>query len=469
MFAKVKNYAEKYQMFSSEDCVIAGVSGGADSVCLLFVLLELREEIGFELVAVHVHHGLRGVEADADEEFVKKLCEERGVLLERYHADVAAIAKERRQSTEEAGREVRREFFEQARVKYHGTKIAMAHHQNDNAETFLFRLARGTGLKGLGGMAPVKEQFVRPLLCVDRREIEEYLKEQNISYCIDATNESDEYARNRIRNHMLPFMETELNSKAICHINETMEHIRGIWEYVGEQTNQYVKQCVYQTGRGYVIEEEQYRKVPEALQAILIRNVLVAVCKKEKDLEGIHLNQIKELFDKQTGRKIDLPYQMEAKRVYDGVEIGKKQQRQEMDSEEIFFELCNNQETYHWKNYNISCRVLNKMQIDGETLEKSHTKWFDCDIIKHGVSIRTRRQGDYITIHPDGRTQKLKTYFINEKIPQEERDEILLIADGSHVLWIVGHRVNCAYQTKENTNCVLEIHVDEGERHGRDN
>ena len=112
---------------------------------------------------------------------------------------------------------------------------------------------------------------------------------------------------------------------------------------------------------------------------------------------------------------------------------------------------------------------MNKLQIDGETLEKSHTKRFDCDIIKNGITFRTRRQGDYITIHPDGRTQKLKSYFVNEKIPQEKRDKILLVADGSHILWIVGYRVNCAYQTNENTNSVLEIHIDEGEENGRDN
>ena len=469
MLTKVKNYAEKYQMFSSEDCIIAGISGGADSVCLLLVLLELQKEIGFGIVAVHVNHGLRGAEADADEAFVKQLCKEYGIPLETYCADVAMIANERKQSTEEAGREVRRECFEQARVKYSGTKIALAHHQNDNAETFLFRLARGTGLKGLGGMIPVKEQFVRPLLCLSRGEIEEYLQEHDISYCTDASNESDEYARNRIRNHMIPFMQTELNSKTIDHMNETMEQLRAIQVYLEEQTNQYAKLCVRETELGYVIEEEEYRKVPEVLQGILIKTVLITVCKKEKDLESVHLNQLQELFDKQTGRKIDLPYQMEAKRVYSGVEICQKKQKQKIVSEELFFDLSKNNEEFHWKNYNISCRVLNKMQIDGETLEKSHTKRFDCDIIKHGVSIRTRRQGDYITIHPDGRTQKLKTYFINEKIPQEERDSILLIADGSHVLWIVGYRENCAYQTKENTNCVLEIHIDEGERHGREN
>lgn len=469
MLTKVKNYAEKYQMFSSEDCVIAGISGGADSVCLLLVLLELQKEIGFGVVAVHVNHGLRGAEADADEAFVKRLCVERGVPLETYRKDVARIAKEKKQSTEEAGREVRREFFEQARIKHGGTKIALAHHQNDNAETFLFRLARGTGLKGLGGMAPVKEQFVRPLLCVDRGEIEAYLREHNIAYCTDVSNESDEYARNRIRNHVIPFMQTELNAKTICHINETMERMRVIQDYLEEQTYKYVELCVRQTELGYMIEEEEYRTVPEVLKSILVKYVLITVCKREKDLESVHLNQIQELFDKQTGRKIDLPYQMEARRVYDGVEIYQKLEIQDMVSEEMFFDLRENEAMYHWKKYNISCRVLNKMQIDGETLEKSHTKRFDCDIIKQGVSIRTRRQGDYITIHPDGRTQKIKTYFINEKIPQEERDKILLIADGSHILWIVGYRVNCAYQTNEKTKRVLEIHIDEGEENGRDN
>lgn len=469
MLTKVKNYAEKYQMFSSEDCVITGISGGADSVCLLLVLLELQKEIGFKIVAVHVNHGLRGKEADADETFVKRICNERGVPVETYYADVAAIARERKQSTEEAGREVRREFFEQARIKYAGTKIALAHHQNDNAETFLFRLARGTGLKGLGGIAPVKGRFIRPLLCVNRGEIEEYLREYSISFCSDASNESDEYARNRIRNHLIPFMQTELNEQTIGHINETMEQMRLTQEYLEQQAETYITECVSQSEYGYLVAEDKYRDLPKVLKPLLLRQVIVMICQKEKDIESVHLKNVHELFDKQTGRKIDLPYQMEARRVYEGVEIGQRKQSREIAFEEIFFDLSMEKATYHWKNYNISCCILNKMQIDGETLEKSHTKRFDCDIIKHGVSIRTRRQGDYITIHPDGRTQKLKAYFINEKIPQEERDKILLIADGSHILWIVGHRVNYAYQTNEKTNRVLEIHIDEGEENGRDN
>lgn len=469
MFTKVKDYTEKYQMLTSEDRVIVGVSGGADSVCLLLVLSEMQRDKGFGIVAVHVNHGLRGAEADADEAFVKQFCEERGVPLEVYHEDVRAIAKEKKQSAEEAGREVRRECFEQARIKHSGTKIALAHHQNDNAETFLFRLARGTGLKGLGGMAPVKEQYIRPLLCVDRDEIEAYLSEHSITYCTDASNASDEYARNRIRNHMIPFLREEMNTKAIQHMSDTMEQMRQVQEYLEKQADLYMKACVREMEHGYAIEEEQYRRVPQVLQTVLLKLIMTAVCQREKDIESIHVNQLQELFDKQTGRKIDLPYQMEARRVYDGVEIYVKQDEQDSSIEEIVYDLNQPTATFEWQNQNISCRILNKMQIDGETLEKSYTKRFDCDIIKHGISFRTRRPGDYITIHPDGRTQKLKSYFINEKVPQEERDKVLLVADGGHILWIVGYRVNCTYQANENTNRVLEIRVDKGEENGRDN
>lgn len=469
MLDKIKRYVAEWQMLTSEDCVIVGVSGGADSVCLLLVLLELKKEMGFDVVAVHVNHGLRGTYADADEAYVKRFCEERQVPVETFFVDVDAVSKERKQSTEEAGREVRRECFEKVRTKYNGTKIALAHHQNDNAETFLFRLARGTGLKGLGGMAPVKDEYIRPLLCVDREEIERYLKEQDAVYCTDASNASNEYSRNRIRNQIIPPMVNGVNSRAITHINRTMENMREIFDYLEKQAEGYADHCVKQTEQGYVIQAEGYRLVPSVLQGLLIKAVMSHVCGKEKDLEEIHVKHIEDLFDKQTGRKIDLPYEMEAWRVYDGVEICLRKEWQNAEKEEFFFDLKNQAATFQWENHKISCRILNKMQIDGETLEKSHTKWFDCDIIKHGITIRTRRQGDYITIHPDGRTQKIKTYFINEKIPKEERDNILLVADGNHVLWIVGYRVNCAYQVNQNTKCVLEIHIDKGEENGRDN
>ena len=264
MLRKVINFTDKWQMLQKEDCVIAGVSGGADSVCLLFVLLELQKKIGFEIIVVHVNHGLRGPAADEDEAYVKRICREHGIICESYFVNVESIAKNRKQSTEEVGRDVRKECFSKTLQKYGGTKIALAHHQNDSAETFLFHLARGTGLKGLGGILPVNGNVIRPLLCLDRNEIEAYLKEQGVSYCVDQTNASDAYTRNRIRNHVLPYMEENVNGKTVEHINETMEQIRRIQDYLEKQTDSYWEKCVQITDGRYIILTEPYRCVPEA-------------------------------------------------------------------------------------------------------------------------------------------------------------------------------------------------------------
>jgi len=476
MLDKVRDYARKWQMLQKEDCVIAGVSGGADSVCLLFVLLELQKELGFDLVVAHVNHGLRGEAADADEAHVKNICKEKGIPCECYFEDVELFAKNRKQSTEEAGREVRRAFFEELLLKYKGTKIALAHHQNDNAETLLLNLARGTGLKGLGGIAPVNGNVIRPLLCVSREEIEDYLNSQGVSYCQDATNEEDDYTRNRIRNHVLPYLETEVNAKTAAHMNETMEQLRRVQGYMEEQMQQYKTRCVIkasgdektQNTNSYVVEAKIYEETPEVIKPMLLKSVLVDVCGREKDLEAVHLKDLQELFEKQVGRKLDLPYQMEAKRVYEGIWIGKKIPGTAMVQEKVW-DLSQETCAFTVAGYRIRGEQIKATEMCAKECEKSHTKYFSCDIIKNGVTFRTRRAGDYITIHPDGRTQKLKTYFINEKIPQEERDRILLVADGNHVLWIVGHRVGCAYEVNVNTKRVLKIQVNKGESYGRDN
>lgn len=177
---KVRKYVEKWGMLNAEDKVIAGVSGGADSVCLLLMLMELKKEKGFELAVVHVHHGIRGNAADADESYVRNLCEEIGVFLYTYHEDVVSVAKKRKQSIEEAGRDIRRQCFEQAMSDFGGTKIALAHHKDDNVETLILNLARGSALRGLGGMRPVSGAYIRPLLCLRRVEIETYLKRNTV-------------------------------------------------------------------------------------------------------------------------------------------------------------------------------------------------------------------------------------------------------------------------------------------------
>ena len=459
MLEKIKKYVREHDMIKKEDRIILGVSGGADSVCLLFVFLELQKEIGFEIVVVHVNHMLRGEDADRDEAFVRELCKENNLKCCVFSGDVELFAKNWKQSTEEAGRNFRRECFAKAMEQYGGTKIGLAHHKNDNVETFLMNLARGTGLKGLGGMAAMQDKVIRPLLCVERKEIEQYLVENGIAFCIDETNKEDIYTRNRVRNQVLPMMEQNMNARVIEHVDESMRYLRDVQQFLEEQMLDYRETCVYWNG-GLVLKEEEFRKVPDVLKSLLIKRCLSEISGQEKDLESVHVREVDELRSKQVGKKLDLPYGVEAKRVYEGIRFSKKEYLPEKEIEEILFEP--GRKEYVVGRYCISCEVTNKEQM-GKYAEKSSTKWFDYDIIKSGICFRTRRQGDYITIDESGRTQKLKAYFINNKIPQEKRDSILVIAEGSHILCVWGYRMNCAYQVTEQTKRVLGITVDEGE------
>ena len=456
MIEKVKRYMQEWHMLEKDDRVIVGVSGGADSVCLLFVLSEIRNMIPFDIVVVHVNHGIRGAEADADEAYVKKLCKVLNLPMESYFENVELIAKNRKQSTEEAGREVRRACFAKAMEKYQGTKVALAHHRNDNAETFLLNLARGTGLKGLGGMRAVQGVYIRPLLCVSRLEIEQYLMERAISYCEDKSNATDDYTRNRIRNHVIPYLEQEVNSSAVAHIGETMAQLQVIQDFLEQAASTAFAEAVVEEDGTCLILKDSLDSYHEAIQPLIVKAALVKAAGAEKDLEQVHVQAVQQLFSKQTGRHLDLPYQIEARRVYEGVRIQKKELPLETEIYQEIFVEEGEEQVFCCGDHRITCRMLEKRE------QKASTQGFDYDIIKNGLTIRTRRPGDYITIHPDGRTQKLKAFFINEKVPQEQRDQVLLIADGSHILWIVGMRVGCAHQITSNTKRVLEIQVEKG-------
>jgi len=219
MYQKVSAYIKEHQMLNEQDRVIVGVSGGADSICLLFMLIEMQKKMEFSIVAVHINHGLRGEAALRDEEYVQKVCAEQDVELVIFHEDIREFAKTQGYTEEEAGRELRRKRFQQVLEERKGTKIALAHHKNDNVETFLWNLCRGTGLKGMRGILPASGVWIRPLLCLSRKEIETYLEQIGISYCTDETNYEDIYTRNRIRNHVIPYLEEHINAQSVSHMS----------------------------------------------------------------------------------------------------------------------------------------------------------------------------------------------------------------------------------------------------------
>ncbi len=456
LYQKVKAYVGKWQMLEKDDVVIAGVSGGADSVCLLFMLLELKKEIGFSLLAVHVNHGIRGGAADRDEAYVRELCRKWETDLKVYHQDVPSYAKRHKLTEEEAGREVRRKCFQETLEEAGGTRIALAHHENDNAETLIFHLCRGTGLKGLGGMEPVNGKWIRPLLCLERKEIACYLRIRGIPYCVDETNEDNRYTRNYIRREIISGLEAHVNTESVRHMAEAMEKLRSLAGYVERETENYERRCVKWQEKKYVLYKDEYEKVPEELREYVLHRMLCMAAGKKKDVEYVHIRILEELLKRQTGRSADLPYGLKARRCYEGIVLyreGDKADLPEEEAGEVEFQM----------------RIFENTAKEITFPQNPYTKWFDYDIIKNTVKIRHRQPGDYITINSSGGTKKLKQYFTDEKIPQEKRDSIWLAADGNHILWVVGYRQNQAYQITEHTKRILEIACYGGEEDGRDN
>ena len=409
------------------------------------------------MTVVHIHHGLRGESADVDENYVRALCEKLDVELLAFHKDVGRYAKEQKLTLEEAGRNVRRHIFEEVCHRKNGTRIALAHHQNDNAETLLWNLSRGCGLKGIGGISPVDGKYIRPLLGVRRQEIEEYLKENNIDYCTDETNLEDHYTRNRLRNHVIPYLEREINPRAVSHMADTMEQMRTVWAFMEEEVEKCRKYCVkpkQDKADGVVILEEGFRSVNETVRTFLIHELLCETAGRKKDIEQIHVKLVEELMEHQTGRKIMLPYEMTGERCYEGIWLHKVKDKEKSGEN---------------SKPPVQMRILERTPQTSVFPKKTYTKWFDYDIIKNSLTVRTRQPEDVLGVNRQGGTQKLKSYFINEKIPAKSRERILLIAEGHQILWVVGYRMSSRYQISEHTKRIIEIKIMEDKKHGRDN
>ena len=471
MYQSVKFYIEEHHMLEKRDKVIVGVSGGADSICLLFMLTKLRKEREekregeLEITAVHIHHGLRGDSADADEQYVREICNRWKVHLIVYHKEVRKLAKTWNMSEEEAGRKVRRDAFLEVRTQCGGGKIALAHHRNDDAETVLFHLCRGTDIRGLGGIAPVSGCWIRPLLGTGRNEIESYLEKMGISYCTDETNAENVYARNKLRNQIIPQME-EINAQAVEHISRAAQNVREIWSYLDVQIEEYKKKCLSSYQKYLVIHKQQYEEIPDALKSYVLHRIICEAAEHEKDIGTVHVQAVRELLERQVGRKIHLPYGVIASRIYEGVKlVREKDDFIETDSQR---QTPNQTETSAAETELFHFRVFEREPGMNAFPEKTYTKWFDYDIIKNTVETRHRQPGDILTINKNGEKQRLKKYFINEKISQEERDGIWLVADGHEIMWVVGYRQSQSYQVTECTKNILEIQFCKGENHGRD-
>ena len=469
MLKKVRDYMREHEMTAPGDAVIVALSGGADSVCLLTVLKQLATP-EFLLRAVHVHHGIRGAEADRDEAFAQKLCESLSVPLCVAYCHVPAYAAEHGLSEEEAGRILRYQVLEKEAGKWEQelpagsrVKIALAHHRDDNAETILHHLLRGSGLTGLAGIRPVQGRRIRPLLCVGREEIRAYLEAGHISWCEDSTNQSPDYTRNRIRSQVLPLLKTAVNEQAEEHILQAGQIIGQADAYLRQQAEEIWQEAV--CGREEdlaAIPLTAFARQPEILKTYLIRLMLDQLHPGWKDIGSRHFTAIAELAGKPVGSRLDLPGGLMARTGYETLEIVRKTEREvSVKTESGADGEIHGRQTVPELHMTVFSR-----QKDQEIPKNQYTKWFDYDKIKGTLSVRTRRTGDYLIL-PSGGSKTIARYMIDEKIPKEKREQILLLAEGSHVLWVVGFRISEYYKIEEHTENILQVTCDGGKDYGR--
>jgi len=441
---KIENYIKEYGMLEKGDNVILGVSGGADSVSLLLILNELKEKYDLKLFVVHVNHGLRK-EAALEAEYVEKLCKERDIPFFLHEENVEEIAKQYSMGTEEAGRMVRYEAFYNLLFDLGAGKIAVAHNKNDRAETMLFNLFRGTGIKGLASINPVRGEIIRPLLCVERSEIEEFVNEMGVAFCTDASNFTDDYSRNRIRNNIIPMAKEQICDALVDHMGETANQLSELYDFVSGFANERFLEIAKTEEKRVVFNKKEFLNTDPYICKVLVKRAIDELVPNNKDITHTHIESVVDIAKKEGTKRVDLPYGIRAVASYDELKLTTMTEGEEDFSSYTMETVV---ESFH-EGYDYSDRL--------------YTKCFDYDKIKGSLVFRTRRTGDVITVNGEGGTKKLKDYMINEHIPMEKRDSIPLLCVDSDVLWVVGYRISEAYKIDKDTKRVLKVTVSKEE------
>ncbi len=451
---KVRGTIDKYNMLKKGNSVLVAVSGGPDSVCALEILNELKDEYGLTLHVAHLNHKFRK-EADKEAEFVRKLAEEKGIASTIEAIDVKEYCIKKGLSKQEGAREIRYDFLKKAADKIGAVKIVTGHTADDQAETFLMRLIRGSGASGLSAIPPVRGRIIRPLIEIKKTEAIGFLKENNIRYVKDPTNIRPVYLRNKIRLELLPLLVKRFNpniASTLCReadiLREDEAFLNGIADTIfKEMVTAYEKDSI-------TLNYLRFNRLHPAIKKRVVRR---AVAELTGGLKKISYEHIISAIDaiKNTGKGVDLPDDIRIERDYNSLKVCVEKAESGGIQEAVQIEVPGKTEVPYF-NIKIEAIINNRVVVS----EKADTGLFDLDRVTLPLFIRSRKNSDYF--YPAGMKgrKKLKEYLIDHKIPRTEREKIPILLDKNNaILWVMGLRMDERFRAKEDTKKRLIMRI----------
>ncbi len=447
MRGNILRFIRENELIKPGSTLVCAVSGGKDSVCLLHVMRSLQKELFITVKAAHLNHQLRGEESDRDEAFVRSLCESLSVPLTVSRADVLARCKETGESVEEAARVLRYRFF----ASLEGV-VATAHTQDDNLETVLLNLVRGTALRGLCGIPPKRGQIVRPMLCVSRAEVEQYLLLNDLAHVEDSSNDSLLPLRNRLRHEVLPLLRRENPN-----LSETVFRMDAVLRqedsYLEKQASSLLQSCALSSGSWSC---SVLRAAPQALQARAMR-LLLAQLHIAKPAQA-HVDALMHLIASSGGSSsVTLPGGKMLRRSYDILLIAADDLPQTFEPKAL---LLGGETKIPELSLRISCRFVKKYEKSMQSLCTFAFKYDTIDEIK-ALCVRPRQAGDEIQLPGGGRS--LKKLLIDRKVPRDARSLVPVVADRAGVLLVYPLAVSVSRQAQPGDRAILIHFVHEKE------
>ncbi len=442
----------KHNLICKNDHIIVGVSGGADSICLLHFLYTIKDMFKLNITAVHINHCMRGEESDEDNRFVVNFCENLNIPIKVFSFDIYKKAKEENISVEEAGRKYRYSSFEYVLKEENANKIAVAHNKDDNVETIIMRFLRGSGLKGLSGISYKRDNIIRPILDCLRKDIEKYCHKNNLSYRNDSTNSMDIYTRNKIRLNLIPDLKRDFNNNIIDTIYSMSKIFYEENDFLDRLAKDALNDCLIEMNKYKIsLKIDKLLDLDIVLQKRVFRLCLLNFSSDLYNISNEHINMIISLLKKQSGKKVNLPNHICVYKQYNSLLI----------SENSFFDLKN--VCYNYKidlDNKIYVKELNKNILLSKNIINISTKVYtislNYDKIKNSLFIRQRNVGDKIYIN--SMTKKVKNIFIDLKIPTNERNLYPILLSGDNIIGILGLCLSNDYIADELNNTVY-LHI----------